>query len=162
DHVELFGREWRALAWERNAGGAWLHLEFLRALSIPDMREPSAPRLPRLRPASVEMAWSEVEQALASCLSEKSADPIEQLRRVDLIPLARAIHRLIERFLRPAAENREEIERLLVSIRYLHGVVAPVYGRIPWRVVPAPVRGVVLKIRRESGLSDFIDQTFED
>jgi hypothetical protein len=160
--VEIFGREWRARGWERNADGAWLHLEFVRALGIPDAHAPSAPRRRRLRPAFAEMAWSEMERALARCLAERSEDPIDELRRADLIPLARAIHRLVERLRRPSAENRAAIEQSLASIRYLMGAVAPVYGRIPWRVVPAARRSRLLKIGQDLGLSDFLDQTFED
>jgi len=162
ERVEVFGREWRARGWERNADGAWLHLEFLRALGILDTNTPSAPRRRPLRPAFAEMAWSELEQALARCVADGSEDPIDGLRRADLIPLARAIHRLIERLRKPSPKNRAEIEQSLASVRYLVGVAAPVYGRIPWRVVPPARRSLLLKIGQDSGLSDFLDQTFED
>jgi hypothetical protein len=162
ERIEIFGREWRARGWERNAEGAWLHLEFVRALRIPERRSPSAPRQRPLRPAFAEMAWSELEQTLARCVAARSQDPIDQLRRADLIPLARAILRLIERLRSPSAKNRVEIEQSLASVRYLMGAVAPVYGRIPWRVVPAAARNGILKVRMDSGLGDFIDQIFED
>jgi hypothetical protein len=64
DHVALFGREWRGRAWEGSADRTWLHLEFSGVLGVPvDLGDPHPPRL---RPVSAEMAWSELEQALAT------------------------------------------------------------------------------------------------
>jgi hypothetical protein len=163
DHFSLFGREWRGLAWERSAERTWLHLEFSRALTIPETLTSDNPRRPCLRPASTEMAWSEVEQALVM----GTPDSIDQLHHTDLIPLARALERLIASLLGPwpvyvpvIRVAREDIERSLRSVRYLHGTVAPVYGRIPWRVLPARPRTVLIK-RLGDTARDLVGETFD-
>src|SRR4051794_11316115 len=47
-------------------------------------------------PVSVDMAWSELERALANSLLQNSREPLEQLRRIDLIPFGRALYALSE------------------------------------------------------------------
>jgi hypothetical protein len=162
EHVQVFGREWRGIAWERTAERAWLRLEFVRVLRMRDTDEEANTWGPRLQPASVEMAWSEVEQALTSALSRRSTAAIDQLRREDLIPLAHAILRLVESVVRPSQQMREEVERALLSVRYHHGAIAPVYGRIPWRVLPAAAADVFRRRRLDTPLEDVLHQTFED
>ena len=164
DRLSLFGREWRGLAWERSGERTWLHLEFLRALTIPETLTSETSGRRRLRPASIEMAWSEVEQTLAM----GAPDAIEQLRRTDLIPLAGALGRLISLLQRPwpayvpvIRVAREDIERSLRSVRYLHGTVALVYGRIPWRVLPARARTVLTKMLGDTEVRDLIEETFD-
>lgn len=151
--IELFGRQWRGHAWEKNADRTCLHLEFSGVLPASEGREKPHPRV---RPASAEMAWSEVAQALAA----GAPDSIDQLRREDLIPLAYALERLARCLLRPWAPSREDLERSLMSIRYLHGAVAPVYGSIPWRVLPAPARTALRKRCGDAALADFLSDTF--
>jgi hypothetical protein len=157
DHVALFGREWRGRAWERTANRTWLHLEFSSALTLPETLDPDNTRSQRLRPAAIEMAWSEVERALATGVS----DSIDQLHREDLIPLAHALERLVNCLLRRWPLSRGDIEGYLRSVRYLHGAVAPLYGRIPWRVFSAPARAALLKRRREPALADLFAETFD-
>lgn len=157
DHLQLFGREWRGRAWERDPQRTWLHLEFSRALALPETAGPERPRPRRLRPASVEIAWSEVERALAM----GDPDSIDRLHRGDLIPLAHALQRLANCLLRPWP-SRADVERCLLSVRYLHGAVARAYGRIPWRVLSAPARAALLKRRRDPGLADLFAQTFDE
>jgi hypothetical protein len=108
------------------------------------------------------MAWSEVEQALATAHSHRSTAPFDQLRREDLVPLARAILRLTDSVLRPSLHRREEIERSVASIRYHHGAVAPSYGRIPWRVLPEPLRDALRKRRLDEHVKDLLAEIFED
>jgi hypothetical protein len=160
DRFELFGREWRGRAWERDARRAWLHLEFTRALAAPDALEGACSRRLRLRPASSEMAWSELERALATGFAHKDAAAIDALRREDLIPLARALERLAGCVVRRS--SREDLERALRSIRYHHGSVAEVYGLIPWRVLPARVRDGLRKARLDAGAAGLIHEVFED
>jgi len=155
--IALFGREWRGRAWERSAGRTWLHLEFSRALTLPEALDPGSPRPHRLRPASIEMAWSEVERALAA----GAPDSIDRLHREDLIPLARALARLVDCLLRPWPPSRGDVERSLTSLRYLHGAVAQEYGRIPWRVLPAPAGAALLKRRGDPALTSLLDETFD-
>lgn len=155
--VAVFGRQWRGRAWERIADRTWLHLEFSGALSFPETLGPENPSARRLRPASIEMAWSEVEQALVTGVSSS----IDQLHRGDLIPLAHALERLVNCLLRPWRPSRAEVERCLVSVRYLHGAVARVYGPIPWRVLSAPARTALLKRCADAALTDLFAETFD-
>jgi hypothetical protein len=156
ERVALFGREWRGRTLEWSAGRTWLHLEFAGALPLPETVDSEHPRSHRLRPASIEMAWSEVEHALASGVS----DSIDQLHREDLIPLAHALERLMARLLRTWPPSREDIQRSVQSVRYLHGAVASVYGRIPWRVLPDAARTALLK-RRDASFADLLTETFD-
>lgn len=154
ENVSLFGRQWRGLALERSADQTWLYLEFSGILPIakaPDVDK----TLRHLRPASVEMGWSEVEQALAD-----GSESIDRLHRDDLIPLARALQRLLTCVLRPWP-SRAEMERLLLSVRYLHGAVAPTYGPIPWRVLSDAARKALLKRTADAGLTNIVSETFE-
>ncbi|HEV2446061.1 MAG TPA: hypothetical protein VGS58_09070, partial [Candidatus Sulfopaludibacter sp.] len=112
-HIALFGREWRGRAWERSADRTWLHLEFSRALTLPEALDRDKPRPHRLRPASIEMGWSEVQQALAAGVP----DSIEQLHREDLIPLAHALDRLMDCLLRQWPASRGNIEQSLMAVR---------------------------------------------
>jgi hypothetical protein len=148
EQIALFGREWRGRTWEGAPDRTWLHLEFVQPLSVPEVEASDDARPRRLRSASAEMAWSEVELALAS------GDPaaLDQLRREDLIPLAGALRRLI------VARGREDLERALASVRYLHSAVAQSYGPIPWRVLPSAARNALQKRRDAFAL---LDDTFE-
>jgi len=152
EQIELFGRRWRGRVWDRGADRTWLHLEFAGVLTMPEER--GNPRERRARPASAEMAWSEVEQALAT----GTPDAIERIHREDLIPLAYALERLVDCLQGPL--SREDLERSLRSVRYLHGAVAPVYGRIPWRVLPEPTAAALLKMRGGAGSADVFSDTF--
>jgi hypothetical protein len=154
DHVALFGREWSGRTWERRADQTQLHLEFSRVLTFPESLE-NTPR--RLRPASIEMAWSEVEQVLATGAS----DSIDQLRREDLLPLARALERLVNGLVSPWWATPEDLQQSLMSVHYLHGSIAAEYGRIPWRVLPAPARKAFLKRSGDDAFTQILGETFD-
>jgi len=157
DHVALFGREWRGRAWEKGADRTWLHLEFSSALTLPETLDRDNPRPRRLRPASVEIAWSEVERALAS----GGPDAIDQLHRGDLIPLAHALERLVNCLFRPWPSTRGDVERWLRAVRYHQGAVASDYGRIPWRVLSAPARNALLKRCGDAASMEILAETFD-
>ena len=157
DHVALFGREWRGRAWERGADRTWLHLEFSNALTLPEALDRDNPRPRRLRPASVEIAWSEVEGALASGVP----DAIDQLHRGDLIALAHALERLVTCLLRPWPSSRGDVERCLGAVRYQHGAIASEYGRIPWRVLSAPARTALVKRCGDAAAMEMLAETFD-
>ena len=145
DTFEIFGREWHVSQWEVDAERAWLHLVFSRTLPMAEIAPAEGRRFRRSRPASADMAWATLENALASSILEKSSEPIERLRHSDLIPLGRAISELTEAILNGRLQKRETIETHLKAIRYLEAQVSPEYGRVPWRILPAPVRAKFLK-----------------
>jgi hypothetical protein len=157
EHVLLFGRQWRGRAWERSADRTWLHLEFSGALTLSERLTSDNRRSHRLRPASIEIAWSEVEQALAA----DAPDSVDQLHRTDLIPLVSGLERLVACLLHPWLSSRGDVERCLRSVRYLHGAVAPIYGRIPWRVVPGRARTALLKTCGNMAVTDLVCEIFD-
>jgi len=57
--------------------------------------------------------------------------------------------------------KRETIETQLRGVRYLEGEVSPVYGRVPWGVLPAQVRTAFLKTRPDSALLDLLNEVFD-
>jgi hypothetical protein len=161
DPLELFGREWRASSWETDGKRTRLHLTFSRALGIAEA--PAAdPSFRRTRPASVDMAWAALENALAAALFQKSREPIEQLCRSDLIPLGRAIYGFADTVKRRQAPNRETLETQLRAIRYQQAELSKLYGRVPWRILPTAVRGTFLKRRPDPALLELLNQVFDE
>jgi hypothetical protein len=104
------------------------------------------------------MAWSELEGALAAALAHRSLAPIDQLRREDLIPLARAILRLVDSI---STSNSAEFEQSLLSVRYHQGAVAAAYGRIPSRVLPPPVLDAFQKMRADPRWKDLLQSIWD-
>jgi hypothetical protein len=129
---ELFGREWRSAGWEMDGESTILHLTFSRVLPIVD----PAPR----HLADIAMAWSEVERALAEALSRNTRDPIEQMRRTDLIPFTRSLYAFAE-----SVQSKWPSDTQLNAIRYHHAAVNPVYGLAPWRTLPPPIQAVLVR-----------------
>lgn len=141
---ELFGREWHSSSLETDGQRSVLHLVSARSLPlaemVPDGEDPDR----RSRPAAVDMAWAELREALAAAVFAKSLGPVEELHRTELIALGRAIFGLAEsahaRF-----PKREALETHLKAVRYHEAEIAPVYGRVPWKVLPPQVQRAVLK-----------------
>lgn len=160
DTFELFGREWHASRWEEDADRTWLDLEFSRVLPV--ISEDAQRELRRWRPASVDIAWAALGNALASSILQNSRDPIEQLRHAHLIPLGRALFELTASVLTLSKQARDTIETRLKAIRYLEAPLLAAYGRVPWRIVPARVR-TALRRRGRSDLAfeDLMNQVFE-
>jgi hypothetical protein len=100
--------------------------------------------LRRTRPAAIDIAWASLEKALASAWVRGSMEAIEQLRHSDLIPLGRALFGLIESVMGEGLANPEIMAARLASIAYLEGELESSYGRIPWRILPEPVRKKLL------------------
>ena len=161
DPFELFGREWHATSWEVNGEFTSLHLEFSRALAA-ELPEEAEQRFRRSRPASVDMAWAALENALAAALSQKSDQPIEQLRHSELIPVGRAIFGLAESVKQHRLSNRELVETQLRAICYFQGENSRLCGRVPWRILPAPIRETFLKRRLDPALLGLLNQTFDE
>lgn len=160
DPFEIFGREWQASSWETDGKDTWLHLVFSRALPTGEIQPAEDAGLPRSHPASVDMAWAALEDALATAVLQKSGEPIEQLRRSDFVPLGRSIFRLTE-LEKNGQVNREAIETQLRAIRYLQGEVSLAYGRVPWRILPAPVQSILLKRCPDPALLELLNQVFD-
>ena len=160
DPFEIFGREWHASSWEMDGESAWLHLVFSRTLPLAEI-QPEAMSFRRSHLASVDMAWAALERALATSLSEKGCDLIEQLRRTDFIPVGRAIFELTKLTMSDRLPKREAIETQLRAIRYLQAQVSIEYGQVPWRILPVPAQTMFLKKRRDAGLLQLLNQVFD-
>ena len=159
---EIFGREWRASSWDSNGERTWLHLVFSRALAMAEIEPAAEPALPRTRSAAVDMAWAALETALAAATFQKSREPVEELRRADFIPLGRAIFELAESVKSRRMAKRETLETQLRAIRYLEAEVSLTYGRVPWRILPTPIRAAFLKRRPDAGLLELLNQAFDE
>jgi hypothetical protein len=94
DRFEIFGREWHLSQWEQDSERACLHLGVSRILPTGEIVPGSDARLRRWQPESVDIAWSDLEDALTSSVARGISEPIERLRHSDLIPLGRAIFEL--------------------------------------------------------------------
>ncbi|MCU1233972.1 MAG: hypothetical protein JWP63_1939 [Candidatus Solibacter sp.] len=157
---ELFGREWHQSRWEMDGEHAWLHLVFSRVLPIAEI-QPHDVGLRRSHLASVDMAWAALEEALATSLSQKGCEPVEQLRRTDFIPLGRAIFGLTKLAKSGGLVNRDAIDTQLRAIRYLQAQVSVEYGRVPWRILPVPVQTSFLRKRPDNALIQLLSQVFD-
>jgi hypothetical protein len=161
DSFEIFGREWDASSWETDGERTWLHLVFSRVIPIAEIPQPAVAALRRSRPAFIDMAWAAMANALAAAISEKSLEPIEQLHRSDFIPLGRAVFGLVESLKNRRQPSRETLETQLRAIRYLEAEVSQVYGRVPWRILPAPVQSTFLKSHPDPALVELFDEAFD-
>jgi hypothetical protein len=141
---QIFGREWRTCGWEQDTERAWLRLIYSRTLTIAETAPAAIAEQHRLRPASVDIAWSALENALAASMDERSLAPVERLYHSDLIPLGRAAFGLVDT-MRHGRERRESVETLLRGVRYFASQVSAEYGPMPWRVLPAPARATLLR-----------------
>ena len=159
--LEIFGREWHLSHWEQDAEGTWLHLVVSRVLPMTEIVPAEDVRLRRLRPVSVDLAWSALENALASSLVQESREPIERLRHSDLIPLGRAIFELVASLMSERLPPCEAIESRLKGVRDLDAQVSSKYGRVPWRILPATVHASLFKIGSYPELVEHLNQVFD-
>ncbi len=161
ERFKIFGREWRVKKYEVDGERTWLHLELFRMLRISELI-PGAERGPwKLRPASVDMAWTSLGSAMANSLVQKSSEPIERLRNSDLIPLGRALMRFAQSLMSWRPQTGEAIEAHLLGLRYLQGPILPVYGGIPWRILPSPAGARLLKFRRYPAIAQLLNEVLE-
>ncbi len=159
--MNFFGREWRIAQWEQDAESTWLHLEFVRTLPIPTEAPNGDPILHRARPASVEMAWTALGNALAAAVASKNLQPVEDLRQHELIPLGRALYALIETVVSRSRRNSENIEPKLRAAIFHNGKIAASHGPVPWRILPQQVRNLLLDERLHRAIGPQLDQLFE-
>jgi hypothetical protein len=158
---EIFGRQWRATSWETDDVRTWLNLVFLRVLPAEEVQPAAEAALRRSHPASVDMAWAALENALVDSLTQKSCQPVEQLHRSEFIPLGRSILGLIETMPDRRLPSRQTLETHLASIRYLQSQVSAEYGRVPWRILPAPVQATLLRTRSDVAMVELLTQVFD-
>ena len=143
--LELFGRQWNIAMWERDAADTWLSLVFARAIPATALaRPPAASSLRRSGLVSADLAWAELEIALASAVAHNQWSPLDQLQREELIPLGRAVFGLAQSVMRRRDRTPESIESHLKRIRFLQSGVKVSYGLIPWRILPKDVRRTLL------------------
>ena len=157
DTFEIFGREWRLSHREQDGERTWLHLVVSRVLT--ETVPAGDARWWRLRPASVDMVWSALHDALASSIGQGRSEPIERLRHSDLIPLGRAIFELATSLM--SRQPCEVIETQFRGIRCLEAQVSSKYGRVPWRILPPKVHSSFLKIRSSPELLELLNQVFD-
>ena len=159
---EIFGREWHAASWEVDGDRTWLHLEFSRNLPV-DEREISLEKPARRSTlAMVDMAWAAMENALADAVSRKSLEPIEQLRRSEMVPVGRALFGFAEAVGNRWLTNRERVRAQLRAIRYQESEVSEIYGRVPWRILPATVQSAFVKKRPEAEMLGLVNAAFAE
>jgi hypothetical protein len=158
---EIFGREWRPASWETDGEHSYLHLSFSRILPVAESPASEDAFAKPLRTAAADMAWSELEQALTRSLLQKSSEPVEQLRRTDLIPFGRAVYELADS-LHDWRPNKEKFQTRLRALVYLQAEVSLTYGRVPWRVVPASIRATLVKRRLDPASIELLQQTFDE
>jgi hypothetical protein len=161
DTFEIFGRGWRLFHCEQDGERTWLHLVVSHVLPMTGTVPAGDARWWRLRPVSVDLAWSALENALTSSLVKRSSEPIERLRHSDLIPLGRAIFELAAPLMRRRLPPRDVIETELRGIRRLEVQVSSKYGRVPWRILPTKVHTSFFKIGSYPEVVELLNQVFD-
>ena len=94
--------------------------------------------------------------ALAESMLRNSRDPIEQMRRAELIPLGRALYAFAESVQSSWLLDSKQIETQLRAARYHEASVALVYGRAPWRILPTAVQARLAKKRLKPDLIELL------
>jgi len=158
--VEIFGRQWTTNAWERDATGTWLTLVFARTIPITAVASPAAESLRRSGLASADLAWAELETALAAAAAQNEWKPIEQLHREELIPLGRAVFGLMQSLLSRRNRTVDNIESHLKRIRFLQSGSKASYGLIPWRILPKNVRNILMAAHIYPNVLELLRQVF--
>ena len=158
DELEVFGRLWKVARWENDGAHSWLHLVFSRPVPVSLVPSSAPPDLRRCLPASTDLAWAELETALAAALAQNRWDPIERLRREDLIPIGRALFGLGQ-----SALSRTTVDAVQTNLRRIHfalGSLDTSYGQVPWRILPAAVRKRLMRKRLYPAALDLLQQVF--
>jgi hypothetical protein len=161
ESLELFGRQWHGSSLEEDTQRAWLNLVFSHPLTLPDSPAAAEPHFRRSHPASVDMAWAALANALSASMEQKDGEPVEQLRRAEFVPLGRAILAVCESMKGWRLPKMETVLTHLNAIRFHHAGVASEYGRIPWGIVPGSFQQVFLKRRLEPAAVELLNQVFD-
>ena len=161
DGFDLFGREWCPASLETDGQRSVLNLVSSRALPIAEPLPGSEAEDRRSHPAAVDMAWAEFRNALAAAVDDRSLDPVEQLRRSELIALGRAIFGLAES-VQGRRSGRDAVEMHLKAIRYHESEVSLTYGRVPWSVLPPAMQVALRKHCADGALRELCAQVFDE
>jgi hypothetical protein len=161
NRVEMFGREWRISHWEQDIGQTLLHLEFVTSLPMTAIEPRGNDRLRRCRPAVIDMAWAALEGALEASVVRRNLEPVERLRRDELVPLGRALFGLAESLMTRRLRTIEAIDKRLNGIRYLSAQLSSVYGPVPWRILPKRARKILLANCRHRPSAYLLRDVFE-
>jgi hypothetical protein len=156
--VRIFGCEWHMARWERDADLTSVEFVFARYLPLEELGLVTEAPLRHLWPASVDVAWTALENALSS---QDVSGAIENLRRVEMIPLGRAIQTLIDVVRNPRERKPEMIEARLRAIGFFATALSSSYGRVRWRVLPEPIRNILLGPRLYPVLAESLNAIFE-
>src|SRR5262249_9009764 len=127
NRMEMYGREWHISHWEQDIERTLLHLVFVATLPMTAIEPGAKSRLHRSRPAAIDMAWAALESALANSLVRRSREPVEQLRRDELVPLGRSLFGLAESVMTRRTRKLEVIDIYLKGIRCLSADLLSLY-----------------------------------
>ena len=161
NRLEVFGHAWHISHWEQDSERTLLHLEFVDSLPMTAIEPGAKDRLRRSHPAAIDMAWAALERALAASMIQRNLEPVEQLRRAELVPLGRALFGLAETLMTRRLRTLDGIDRRLKGIRYLSAELLPVYGPVPWRILPEAVRRILLGAGIYGSVADLLHEVFE-
>jgi hypothetical protein len=160
ENLAFFGRRWRVVRWEQDAGNTWLTLASAGALPVTAVTADAQMRLKRSRPASVDIAWAALESGLSAALTGRSGEPVEQLRQEELIPLARSVHSLAEWVVSGRAVAADAFHSRLSAVAYHSSAIEAEYGRVPWSVLPKRVRALIQAEARAHASEQQLRETF--
>ncbi|HEV3329745.1 MAG TPA: hypothetical protein VG096_02115 [Bryobacteraceae bacterium] len=161
NRLEIFGREWNISHWEQDSERTLLHLVFVASLSMTAIEPNAKTRLRRSHPAAIDMAWAALESALEASLARGSLEPVQLIRREELVPLGRALFGLSELVMTWRLRDVESTERRLHGIHYLSAQLFSEFGLIPWRTLPKAVRHILLADRMFEPLAPLLHEVFE-
>jgi hypothetical protein len=159
--LEFFGRRWHVAQWEQDAEHTWLSLTPVGTVPLTDLSPHAEVHLRRARPAFVDMDWSALENALTASFKQNSGDPVEQLRRDQLIPVGRSILALAYVVTSRRRRTPEAIQARLSAVAFHLAALQPEYGRIPWRILPNQVRNVLLNRELHPVLAAHLNEVFD-
>jgi hypothetical protein len=158
--LEIFGRQWTIERWDQDSEQTWVTLVFAGLLKPPAV-EPAIPSRRPPRPASVDMAWTSLESALQLAITNKDHSVVEQLRRSELIPLARALLKLNDLIAAWRPVGKSELEQAMRGVVFQADQLASSFGRIPWRVLPANMQRGLLRPRCFRAVGGFLEHLFD-
>ncbi len=156
--LQLFGREWHAIEWDQDADHTWLQLASTAPLPLDRIAPDADTGVRRCRPAFVDMGWTALENALSAA----SADSIERLRHEELIPLGRALIALTQVSLSRRDFTPENVEARLLAVAFNASALEPVYGKVPWQVLPPRLRNRLLDSRVHPFYEDRLRAVFDE